>query len=46
MTFVPGWTKPTTPGHGLQLEERLDFTERLLAQQRDASRLPAGREDR
>jgi hypothetical protein len=29
-----------------ELEERLDFTERLLAQQRDASRLPAGREDR
>ena len=29
-----------------ELEERLDFTERLLVQQRDASRLPAGREDR
>jgi hypothetical protein len=29
-----------------ELEERLDFTERMLAQQRDAGRLPAGGEAR
>ncbi len=29
-------------GRVLELEERLDFTERLLAQQRDPSRLGAG----
>jgi hypothetical protein len=29
-----------------ELEERLDFTERLLAQQRDQARLPAGGEGR
>jgi hypothetical protein len=28
----------------MELEERLDFTERLLAQQRDPARLPAGGE--
>ena len=30
----------------LELEDRLDFAERLLAQQREAVRLPAGRETR
>lgn len=31
-------------GRVLELEDRLDFTERMLAQQRDAARLPAGEE--
>ena len=32
------------PGRVAELEERLDFTERMLLQQREAARLESGRE--